>query len=220
VLVAEDDAAVRLAVSEILRTEGLDVVATGDGLGALEAILHREPDVVVLDVNLPVLSGLEVLTRVRRTSNVPVLLLTGRSDETDRVLGLELGADDYVVKPFYARELGARVRALLRRASPAASETIESGPLCIEVATRTVTVGGVVVELTAREFDLLAFLAQHGGKVFTRAQLLSEVWASSADWQSAATVTEHVHRLRTKIDRADRSTFIRTVPRVGYAFDA
>jgi DNA-binding response OmpR family regulator len=222
VLVAEDDDAIRFAVEEILRHEGLDVFGTGDGAAALEAALTTAPDAVVLDVNLPGLSGLEVLARLRRTTDVPVLLLTGRSDESDRVLGLELGADDYVVKPFFARELGARVRALLRRAAVGrdVDEVLDFDGLTIDVAARTVTVAGDVVEMTAREFDLLAFLARTPGKVFTRAELLSEVWASSAEWQSIATVTEHVHRLRAKIDRPAGTPWIRTVPRVGYSFAA
>lgn len=167
---------------------------------------------------LPHIGGLDVLGELRRTSNVPVILLTANGEEPDRVRGFDLGADDYVVKPFSPRELAARVRSVLRRATPDdSSAPIEVGDLTIDPITRTVALNGQAVELVRREFDLLAFLASHRGQVFSRTQLLDHVWGSSPEWQDPATVTVHVRRLRNKLsDVPDR--FVETVWGVGYRF--
>jgi len=186
----------------------------------------------VLDVNMPSIGGFDVLSQIRRTDTVPVIMVTGRAGETDRVLGLELGADDYVVKPFSPRELASRVRAVLRRSTIARrnaehgqalaenDDRLDFGHISIDLGAREVTILGSVVDLTTREFDLLAFLARSPRRVFSRQQLLERVWASAAGWQDAATVTEHVRRIRHKTEAAGAPEhWIRTVRGVGYAFE-
>lgn len=207
-----------------LEREGFAVDQAEDGRAAMEAIAARLPDLVVLDVNLPGMSGFEVLTELRRTYQVPTILLTGRDEETDRVIGLELGADDYVVKPFSLRELAARIRSVLRRSQPvsppASAVTIAHGPIVIKPGEREATVEGKVLDLTPKEFDLLVHLASSPRQVFSRTQLLQQVWESSAEWQDPATVTEHVRRLRRKIETdPDRPRWITTVRGVGYRFE-
>ncbi|GAA2848806.1 response regulator transcription factor [Pseudonocardia halophobica] len=218
VLVVDDDARVRTVVSWQLEAEGFVVREAADGQTALDVIEKDRPDLVVLDLSLPGVGGLEVLQQVRTDGHLPVIVLSGRSGEGHRITGLDLGADDYLVKPFSPGELGARVRSVLRRSGggvrpPASSEP--AGALRIDVAARTVAVEGVTVDLTAREFDLLAYLAAHPRQVFTRAQLLEHVWDSSTGWQSEATVTEHVHRLRQKLG----SGMVVTVRGVGYRLE-
>ena len=225
VLVVDDDEAVRTLASWQLESDGFTVAQAGDGDEALTAIDTERPDLVVLDLSMPGLGGLDVLRRVRGapvTEALPVIVLSGRSGETDRIVGLDLGADDYLVKPFSPGELAARVRSVLRRARPtttAAGPPVVCGPLALDAAAREITVDGAPVELTAREFDLLAFLVAHPRQVFSRAQLLAQVWRSEG-WQGEATVTEHVHRLRQKLglDPAARPR-IRTVRGVGYQLD-
>src|SRR5581483_8113756 len=188
---------------------------------ALNVVETDPPDLVVLDLSLPRVDGLDVLTRLRRTSAIPVIVVTGRGGETDRIVGLDLGADDYLVKPFSPGELAARVRSVLRRALPeSTNERLTFGALEIDETTRDVRVRGAAVELTAKEFDLLVFLARSPRRVFTRAQLLERVWGSATQWQDDATVTQHVHRLRHKLE-ADpgRPTWLRTVRGVGYRFE-
>jgi two-component system phosphate regulon response regulator PhoB len=221
VLLIEDDADVRRFLHERLTAQGFLVSEAPSGERGLELFDGQRFDVVLLDVHLPGIDGFSVLRSIRRTSEVPVLLLTAASDEADRVLGLEIGADDYVTKPFLPRELVARIRALLRRARPAertALMTFEH--LVIDPNAREVLVGGEVVKLTGREFDLLAFMASSPRRTFTREQLLQQVWNSEASWQNVATVTEHVHRLRRRIE-ADPATprFLVTVRGAGYRFD-
>jgi DNA-binding response OmpR family regulator len=184
--------------------------------------VHRNrPDLVVLDVMLPRMDGFAVLRALREIADVPVILLTARSEEPDRVLGLELGADDYVVKPFSPRELAARVRSVLRRSRrPAAADRLEFEGLVIDGPAREARVGGRVVELTPKEFDLLAFLAASPRRVFSRGQLLEQVWDSSPDYQDSSTVTVHVRRIRQKIeDDPDTPRWITTVWGVGYRFE-
>jgi len=175
----------------------------------------------VLDLSLPRVDGLDVLTRLRRTSAIPVIVVTGRGEESDRIVGLDAGADDYLVKPFSPGELAARVRSVLRRSGPEVpSDRLEFGPLHVDVTTREVRVSGAPVELTAKEFDLLVFLARSPRQVFSRAQLLKRVWGSATEWQDAATVTQHVHRLRHKLERdAAEPRWLRTVRGVGYRFE-
>ena len=221
VLVVDDDEQVRTLVAWQLEAEGFTVSGAADGASALGEIDARPPDLIVLDLSLPLVDGLDVLTRLRRTSAIPVIVLTGRGGETDRIIGLDLGADDYLVKPFSPGELAARVRSVLRRSTPGdLTGRLEFGDLDIDVSMRVVSVAGVAAELTAREFDLLVFLARSPRQVFTRAQLLKRVWGSSTEWQDAATVTQHVHRLRQKLEQDPHDPrWLRTVRGVGYRFD-
>lgn len=204
-LVVDDDARVRTVVCWQLEAEGYDVHEAADGNAAWQHIADHQPDLVVLDLSLPGISGLDLLRRLRGAGNpTPVVVLSGRSGEGDRIVGLDLGADDYLVKPFSPGELAARVRSVLRRSvgHPVTSAVVAESPcpgLRIDLRTREVEHDGQPVPLTAREFDLLAFLVAHPRQVFTRAQLLEQVWSSSQGWQSEATVTEHVHRLRHKL---------------------
>ena len=224
ILVVDDDERVRTLLSWKLEDEGYAVTCAQDGTQALEQITSTPPDLVVLDLSLPGVGGLDVLHRVRTGADptpTPVIILSGRSGEMDRILGLDLGADDYLVKPFSPAELAARVRSVLRRSRPAAPEPPEgSQGLHVDLAAREVSVGPRRVDLTAREFDLLAFLLEHPRQVFTRGQLLQRVWASGARWQSEATVTEHIHRLRSKIEPDPaRPRWLLTVRGVGYRLE-
>ena len=212
---------VREVVTRYLERDGFQVDATGDGLEALELARVRPPDLMILDIMLPSKDGFSVLQELRKTSSEPVILLTARAEEPDRVLGLELGADDYVVKPFSPRELSARVRSVLRRSHPEELETrLEFDGLTIEPKTREVKVGEAVVDLTPKEFELLAFLAAHPRQVFSRGQLLQQVWDSSAEWQDPATVTVHMRRLRTKLEADPQDPrWLLTLWGVGYRFE-
>ena len=229
VLVVDDEPTVREVVATYLARDGFEVRQLADGGRVMEAIEQFDPHLVVLDVMLPVRSGLDVLRELRSRSELPVILLTARSDETDRVLGLELGSDDYLVKPFSPRELTARVRSVLRRtmahatassAGRTAQVTLQFGPLVIDRAAREISVDGTIVSLTAKEFDLLAHLAAHPRQVFSRAQLLNAVWDSDPAFQDPATVTVHVGRLRSKIEPdPEHPRWIATVFGVGYRFE-
>jgi DNA-binding response OmpR family regulator len=225
VLVAEDDPDLSTFLRVCLEAEGMDVQCTSDGASALLAIGSTSPDIVLLDLELPDLDGLDVLTAIRRRGSQPVIVLTGRRLEADRVAGLELGADDYVVKPFSARELVARIRTVVRRTAPEATDAppavIEYDGLRIDRTSREVTLHGETIELTKREYELLAFLAAHPRQVFSRQQLLHEVWSSSQDWQVPATVTEHVRRVRLKLGDGDPTNprWIQNVRGVGYRFE-
>ncbi|MCU1374558.1 MAG: DNA-binding response regulator, partial [Actinomycetia bacterium] len=223
VLVAEDDVDLQGFLRVTLEAEGMVVQTTADGAGTLLAVGADPPDIVLLDLDLPDLDGLDVLSAVRRRGDLPVIVLTGRRLEQDRVAGLERGADDYVLKPFSARELVARIRTVLRRADhgveAAGADVLTHDGLIIDRAAREVTVEGRKVELTKREFDLLAFLAAHPRRVFSRQELLSEVWGSSEDWQVPATVTEHVRRVRLKLETDPTNPrWIHNVRGVGYRF--
>ena len=180
------------------------------------------PDLVVVDVDLPDTDGFDVVRLVRRATDAPLIVITARSAETDRITGLDLGADDYVVKPLSVGELMARVRAVRRRTRAEAAEGgLRYADLLIDRRSREVRVGDSRVDLTQREFDLLAYLAASPGQVFSRDQLLDQVWGSSSAWQDAKTVTEHVRRLRLKLEVSRNGTdWIRTVHGVGYAFNA
>lgn len=223
VLVVDDESRVREVVASYLVRDGFEVQQAGDGAHARRLVEDFKPDLVVLDVMFPGASGLDLLVELRSADPpTPVILLTARAEEEDRVAGLELGADDYVVKPFSPRELVARVRSVLRRARPAALAPgpIVHGALRIDPAARLVELDGGSIELAAREFDLLAFLASNPGQVFSRAELLEQVWDSSPEWQDPATVTVHVRRLRQKLE-ADptQPQRLKTVWGVGYRFD-
>lgn len=222
VLIVDDDSAVRNVVRLALERAGCSVSEATSGKDALSAAAASTPDLVVLDIGLPGMSGLEVLGAIRLDlGDLPVILLTANGEEPDRVLGLKLGADDYLAKPFSPRELVARVEAVLRRSSPAdPTPRLEFGDLVMDVASREVSLGGVPVRLTAKEFDLLRFLMQSPRQVFTRAQLLQHVWGSLPGWQTEATVNEHIHRLRRKIEvEPSRPLRLVTVYGSGYRFD-
>jgi DNA-binding response OmpR family regulator len=220
VLVVDDEPIVRDVVARYLEREGYQTLEAGDG-GDARALLERQsPDLVVLDVMLPGIDGLELCRWIRDRSTVPVILLTARGEEADRIVGLELGADDYVTKPFSPRELVARVRAVLRRsAQPAGSQArLAFGDLEMSGETRDVHRGGRALRLTAKEFDLLWFLASHPRRVFSRDQLMRSVWGYEAALDTG-TVTVHIRRLREKVeDDASRPRFLETVWGVGYRF--
>ncbi len=223
ILIVDDDERVRTLLSWQLEAEGFTVRCTADGGEALERIHAECPDLVVLDLSLPGVAGLEVLRRVRQHEQIdhaqplPVIILSGRTAEADRIAGLDLGADDYLIKPFSPGELAARVRSVLRRTRPPGTS---SAGVTVNPSTREVVADGRQVDLTAREFDLLAFLVRNPRQVFTRSQLLRSVWESAEDWQSEATVTEHIHRLRGKLE-ADPAhpRWLRTVRGVGYRLE-
>ena len=225
VLVVGDDETVREVVRRYLVRAGLRVLEAPDGAQALTIAGREAVDLVILDLMLPGVEGLDVCTRLRRTSQVPIVMLTALGEESDRVVGLEYGADDYVVKPFSPRELTLRVQRILQRANrsatplpPAESSELTDGELRIDTRARTLHRAGTAVPLTAREFDLLAFLIANAGRVFSRADLLSRVW----DWSfgDESTVTVHVRRLREKIedDPAEPARIV-TVWGVGYRYD-
>ncbi|HZQ58619.1 MAG TPA: response regulator transcription factor [Acidimicrobiales bacterium] len=221
VLAVDDDEAILGLLARVLGAEGFVVDGVTTAAAAIARLRTDVPDVVLLDVGLADADGFEVLSSVRQHLDVPVILVTARGAEPDRVRGLRTGADDYVVKPFSYPELAARIDNVLRRAGRAAPTTREFGPLEIDLAAREVRVGGELVPTTAKEFDLLAFLSASPGRVYTRDELLHEVWASSSEWQDPATVTEHVRRLRLKIEaEPDRPRWIITMRGVGYRFDA
>jgi DNA-binding response OmpR family regulator len=222
VLVVDDEAMVREVVCAYLEREGFSTTEAIDGEAALEQVAASEPDLVVLDVMLPKLDGYSVISELRKRTDVPVILLTARAEEVDRVLGLELGADDYVVKPFSPRELTARVRSVLRRSSAPdhRGRSLEFDDLSIDGRTRDVVVRGQQVEMPPMEFDLLMYLASSPRQVFSRGQILDHVWGSSTDWQDPSTVTVHIRRLRQKIERnADDPERILTVWGRGYRFE-
>jgi DNA-binding response OmpR family regulator len=221
ILLVEDDPAVLAVTRDHLERDGFTVQAAVDGPAVLDALAAEPPDLVVLDLRIPGFDGFDVLAAVRRLSDVPIVVVTGRSDELDRVVGLEMGADDYVVKPFSTRELCARVRSVLRRTRPQREHhELRFEGIVIDPATREVVVDGRLIPMTSREFDLLHFLSSSPRQVFSRAQLLRHVWSSSPDWQDAATVTEYIHRLRGKIEADPHEPRrITTVWGVGYRFE-
>lgn len=222
ILVIDDEPNLRHTVSYALKQEGYEVVSAGDGEEGLGLFASAAPDLVILDVMLPKLDGFEVCRRIRKSSRVPVLMLTARDTELDKVVGLEIGADDYLVKPFSMRELIARVRAMLRRTAPvadaAAPPRIERGGLDIDTAKHRVTRDGQEVTLRPKEFDLLVALARSPGQVFSREQLLNSVWGLDHAGDSR-TVDTHVKNLREQLgEDVDAPRWIETLRGVGYRF--
>jgi DNA-binding response OmpR family regulator len=223
ILLVDDEDAVQKLLAYPLERDGFRVVQARDGEEALARFAQEHVDLVVLDVMLPKLDGLEVCKRMRASSTVPIIMLTARDDELDKVLGLELGADDYITKPFSIREFRSRVRALLRRAAiPAGArledETIERDGLRIDVGQRDVRVDGRAVQLTYVEFELLRTLAAAPGRVFSREMLLQALWGGS-DYREPRTIDVHVRHLREKLERdPSEPEFILTVRGVGYRF--
>jgi DNA-binding response OmpR family regulator len=224
ILVVDDEPSIREVVTLYLRRAGYRVIVAADGQAALEALEKHAPDLVVLDLMLPQVDGLEVTRQLRARGDTPIIMLTARRQETDRVLGLEMGADDYVVKPFSPRELVSRVKAVLRRTSGTAraegeGQVLAFGDLRIDPQRRVVEVAGAERSLTATEFDLLCALARHPRRVLNRDQLLDMVWGLN-EYVDPSTVTVHVRRLREKIE-ADPSSprHVQTVWGVGYKFE-
>jgi len=220
VLVVDDEPTIREIVVTYLKRDGYRTLEAADGDRARELIETERPDLVVLDLMLPGTDGLELCRRIRAGSHLPVIMLTARGEESDRIVGLELGADDYVTKPFSPRELAARVRTVLRRAEPLGTQEQRLAFDCLEIdsATRVVTKKGKPLRLTAREFELLWFLASHPQRVFSRDNLMRRVWGYSAALDTG-TVTVHVRRLREKIeDDPSRPRHLETVWGVGYRF--
>jgi DNA-binding response OmpR family regulator len=221
ILVIEDEPTVAEVVDRYLRRDGYDVSVVHHGSLAMEAYDRIQPDLVVLDLMLPGVDGIEICRRIRSSARTPVIMLTARADEVDKLVGLEIGADDYMTKPFSPRELAARVKAVLRRASaaPMDGEALRFNSLRINGRTRTVEDDRGAITLTAREFDLLFFLARHPAQVFTREQLLDNVW----DFEfpgDASTVTVHMRRLRAKLEvDPSRPRHLKTVWGVGYKFE-
>ena len=219
ILIVDDDVTVAEILSRYLVHEGYEVESVGDGRQALERTRAHAPDLILLDLMLPGMSGLDVCRRLREFTSVPLIMLTARGEEHERVFGLKLGADDYVVKPFSPREVTARVDSVLRRAPGTEQElgTLDAAGLEVDLAARTVRASGELVSLTAREFDLLAFLMKHPDQVFSREELLERVWGYR--FGDTATVTVHVRRLRAELE-ADPSkpAHLQTVWGVGYRF--
>jgi two-component system alkaline phosphatase synthesis response regulator PhoP len=221
VLVVDDEPKIRAIVRDNLQANGFAVTEQADGPGALRAAVHERPDLVVLDLMLPGLDGIEVLRRLRVTSQVPVILLTARDEEIDKLIGLAVGADDYLTKPFSGRELAARARVILRRVSrtaagPQAAEPIRHGKLTIDPARREVTTPSGPAVLTALDFDLLLALARHAGQVLSRRQLLQAVWGHDY-YGDDRVVDVHIRTLRKALrDDAAHPAYIATIRSVGY----
>lgn len=227
ILVVDDDAELARLLEAHLLSEGYLVGVAHDGASVLAAISNFEPDLILLDVVLGNEDGREVLREIRLLSDVPTIFLTGRGLESERIAGLKLGADDYVVKPFSLGEVSARIETVLRRAGTNMTQrqidqpTLNYGGLLINENTHEVHLNGILVELTSKEFALLVFLARSPRQVFSRTQLLEQVWESSVEWQDDATVTEHIRRLRAKLEAIpDKPRWITTVRGVGYRFEA
>jgi len=224
ILLVDDEEAVRKVLTFPLERDGYTVVQAADGEEALARFGDQPVDLVVLDLMLPKLDGLEVCKQLRATSSVPIIMLTARDDELDKVLGLELGADDYITKPFSIREFRSRVRALLRRARAprqgpdAREELLSSGGLVLDGGRRIVTADGEPVQLTYVEFEILRTLMTHPGRVYSRRMLLEVLWGS-ADFRDPRTIDVHVRHLREKLERdASHPEYILTVRSVGYRF--
>ena len=223
ILLVDDEQAVQTLLTYPLRKEGYDVVGATDGQEALDRVAEQRFDLVVLDIMLPKLDGIEVCRRMRTRSQVPIIMLTAKGDEIDKVVGLEIGADDYITKPFSVREFRSRVKAALRRGSMAGrgqvgEEPIKAGELQIDSERRTCQVRGKPVELTYVEFEILSALASSPGRVFSREMLLEHVWGDST-YRDPRTVDVHIRHLREKLERdAKHPEYLFTVRGVGYRF--
>ncbi len=222
ILVVDDEPMVREVLCQYLVADGFSVVEAENGDEAVDVVSTEPPDLVLLDLMLPKRNGLEVLAFIRRTSALPVILLTARGEEADRVRGLEAGADDYVVKPFSAREVTARVKTVLRRTGEPVGDAMCTtfGDVEVDPARRLVTKAGDEVDLPRKEFELLTCFLSHPGEALSREDLLQKVWASSTEWQDPSTVTVHVRRLRGRLedDPSNPAHFV-TVFGHGYRFE-
>jgi two-component system phosphate regulon response regulator PhoB len=226
ILVVDDDQEMTKMLEKYLSNEGYQVTVATTGVAALSAASATEPELVLLDIVLGAEDGREILRDLRSISDVPVIFLTGRGLETERIAGLKLGADDYIVKPFSLGEVSARIETILRRSGVNTAQhaierpDISFGDLQINENTHEVRLAGQLLDLTSKEFSLLNFIATTPRQVYTRSQLLEHVWASSSEWQNEATVTEHIRRLRAKIEAdPDHPKWIKTVRGVGYRFE-
>lgn len=222
VLLIEDEAAIADSVGYSLENEGFEVIAAQDGVTGLSAARNTYPDLIILDLMLPRLSGLDLCRAIRKESSVPIIMLTAKTEEVDRVVGLELGADDYVTKPFSTRELIARVRAVLRRAKGATHEDsqikLQAGEISVDIARRRVTVGDKPIHLPLKQFELLRTLMTHQDKVLTRDYLFQTIWDSDSTYDTG-TLDVHIRWLREKIEQdPGHPRYIRTVRGVGYKF--
>jgi DNA-binding response OmpR family regulator len=223
ILVVEDEPSIAEVVGLYLRRSGYDVIFAEDGLEAQNLIEARSPDLIIMDLMLPVIDGFELTRWLRDQSDTPIIMLTARRDEVDRIAGLEMGADDYILKPFSPQEVVSRVRAVLRRTNPqpdaAVEQPLDFPSMAIDPKTRLVTIEGEEVTLTAKEFDTLWLLAQHPRQVFTRNHVLERVWGIS-DFIDPSTVTVHIRRLREKIEPdPSNPQHLLTVWGVGYKFE-
>jgi two-component system response regulator RegX3 len=223
VLVIEDEESFRDALQFMLSREGFDVVLAADGAEGMKQFDAKNPDIVLLDLMLPEVSGTEVCKYIRTKSNVPVIMLTAKDTEIDKVVGLELGADDYVTKPFSTRELLARIKAVLRRGSDIEIDTvgmIEGGPIRMDVERHALTVNGEAVAMPLKEFELLEFLMRNSGRVLTRGQLMDRIWGSDYVGDGK-TLDVHVKRIRSKIEPDPANpVYLTTVRGLGYRFEA
>ena len=226
ILVVDDDAEITKMLENYLTGEGYEVVVASSGASALTATSSAEPDLVLLDIVLGAEDGRDVLRELRLISDVPTIFLTGRGLESERIAGLKMGADDYIVKPFALGEVSARIESVLRRSGVSLAQNeierpnLKFGDLQINESTHEVRLAGELLDLTSKEFSLLAFLASSPRQVFSREQLLEHVWSSSSEWQNDATVTEHIRRLRSKIESdPDHPRWITTVRGFGYRFE-
>jgi two-component system response regulator ResD len=220
ILVAESDYAFRVSLRRFLEQSGYRVIEADTMANSLRAVFRQEADLVILDLDRDGGTA-DVLTKIRRRSTVPVIVCSAQSTEQDRVRLLNLGADDFIDKPFSMAELEARMRAVMRRGSATPTTTLDLGGLVIDHGTRTVTLGEDEVPMTRKEFDLLAFLATSPGRVFSREELLERVWGSTSRWQGCSTVTEHVRRVRLKIESdPENPRWITTVRGIGYRFSS
>jgi two-component system alkaline phosphatase synthesis response regulator PhoP len=220
ILVVDDEAEIVRLVRAYLERAGFAVVSASEGREALAVFRHERPDLIILDLNLPGMDGLDVCRAMRRDSDVPIIMLTARLEETDRLIGLELGADDYVVKPFSPREIVARVRAVLRRAegTPVRPAVVSASGVTLDLTRRTASVDGRPLDLTTMEFDLLAVLVEHPGQVFTRLQLLNRAQGNAYEGYER-TIDAHIKNLRKKLgDDPQNPRYIETVRSVGYRF--
>jgi len=219
VLIVDDEAPMRQSMQYLLEREGYRVVAAENGTVALQAAAQKHPDLVILDIMLPDIDGLEITRRMRQETGIPILMVSARGDEIDKVVGLEVGADDYLVKPIGPREFIARVRAALRRGSRARpSHRLEAGAVVIDLARRSVTVRGQAVDMPRKEFELLRVLAEHSGQVVPRQELLEAVWGEDF-YGEEKTLDVHVSRLRQRLEEdPDSPRLIQTVRGVGYVF--
>jgi DNA-binding response OmpR family regulator len=212
ILVVDDEPQIAEIAADYLRRAGFDVITAGDGVRALDLARARRPDLIVLDLGLPKRDGMEVAVAIRRESDVPIIMLTARAEEDDRLRGLEVGADDYITKPFSPRELVARVRAVLRR-SERGGEVFHAADLAFDVPRMTVMRGEAALDFTPTEFGILAMLARHAGRVFTRAQLLDAVRGSAAEAFDRA-IDSHIKNIRRKLER----DYVGSVYGIGYKF--
>lgn len=220
VVVVDHDRDVQQSIRDVLEADGFRVTPMGDSESLFAMLPSHHPDLVILELALPGVRGLEVLRRLQEDGRIPAIVVSSKGSETDRIVGLEMGADDYLAKPFSLRELLARAHAVLRRTEhECPCDTLEYDGFRLDLSCRDLTINGNAIELTSLEFNLLAFLASSPRQVFSRETLLDRVWGSSSEWQTAATVSEHIHRLRRKIEPdAGSPRRIETMRGAGYRF--